>query len=185
MAFFLDIFELTFADINRQIPNCIYSILQHEWIIIHMLKGNWRTSLMQVGTDTMFTHNKTLWDSNIIQTVSTLSFTVKLSVQDRSTSRHWTRHQRMRQPPFSLNGLSLCLANPFMRTSLSACCCMYFIISATDSDTVIRCMPASTLSCSTSWRCACSPSWNLLMSTVSAAKQQQWNLTHPQQMICT
>jgi hypothetical protein len=27
----------------------------------------------------------------------------------------------------------------------------------------MRWMPASTRNCSTSWRCACRPSWNLLM----------------------
>lgn len=71
--------------------------------------------------------------------------------------------QSIRQPPFSLKGLSFCFANPFIRTSSSWRCWQNFMISATDSETVIRCTAASMRSCSTNWRWVWRPSWNLLI----------------------
>ena len=71
------------------------------------------------------------------------------------------------QPPFSLNGLSLCLAKPLIRTSFSWYWSQYLTISATHSDTGKRCMAASERSCSTSLRCACRPSWNLFIMRIA------------------
>lgn len=60
---------------------------------------------------------------------------------------------RIAQPPFSLNGLSPGLGNPRIRTSSSAFCSQYFLMSRTHSETLTRGIAASRRSCSATFRC--------------------------------
>ena len=64
-----------------------------------------------------------------------------------------TWNQRMVQPPFSMNGLSFLVANPFRRTSLELFSSMNVIMSRTHSETGFLCMLNSTRSCSTVFFC--------------------------------